>query len=120
MDTPTIDGALTAHDAAAPVELEDILTATMERLVEKGTACEARALEAMSAATRTLCPGAAAALVDWHGTEVARLRAFGIVHGVALGMPEPHRRHLLHQLLHPSSAAVRTGHAPPGALAAVR
>jgi hypothetical protein len=41
-------------------------------------------LEALAAAARTLCPGAAAALVDWEGPEIARLRAFGIVHGALL------------------------------------
>ena len=33
---------------------------------------------------RGLCPGAAAALVDWAGPEIVRLRAFGIVHGALL------------------------------------
>jgi hypothetical protein len=118
MDSRTVDGGVTAQDVAtaheadlapqpvevAPVEIEDVLTRTMERLVVQGTASEAWRLEAMSAATRTLCPGAAAALVDWRGTEVARLRAFGIVHGVVLRMPVAARRHLLADLLHRSGA----------------
>ena len=47
---------------------------------------------------RRVCPGAAAALVDWGGAEIARLRAFGIVHGVVLrhgpdlGLPPDHGR----------------------------
>jgi hypothetical protein len=30
-------------------------------------------------------PGAAAALIDWNGSEVARQRAFGVAHGVVMG-----------------------------------
>jgi hypothetical protein len=41
-------------------------------------------LEELAAIASALSPGAAAALVDWNGAEVARLRAFGIVHGVLL------------------------------------
>jgi hypothetical protein len=64
--------------------LESILDRVAERIVERGTRTEAPTLCAMSAATRHLSPGAAAALVDWDGSEPARLRAFGIVHGVVL------------------------------------
>jgi len=75
------------HPARAPVEsppLEAILDRTAERIVENGTRSEPTTLRAMAAATCHLCPGAAAALVDRDGSEVARLRAFGIVHGVVL------------------------------------
>lgn len=64
--------------------LDSILDRTAERIVESGTRTEATTLCAMSAATRRLCPGAAEALVDWDGSEPARQRAFGIVHGVVL------------------------------------
>jgi hypothetical protein len=68
------------------MELEEILARTAERIVEHGTHTETRVLEAVSAATRDVCPGAAAALVDWDGSEITRLRAFGIVHGAVLGV----------------------------------
>ena len=65
-------------------DLMEILDRTAHRIVDDGTRTRSRTLEAMAAATRDLCPGAAAALVDWGGSEIARLRAFGIVHGVVL------------------------------------
>jgi hypothetical protein len=66
------------------MELECVLGRIAEAIVEHGTLTEARALQAMSDATHELCPGAATALVDWNGSEIARLRAFGVVHGVVL------------------------------------
>ena len=70
------------------------------QVVEHGTLTEARVLQAMSAASREACPGAAAALVDWGGSEIARQRAFGIVHGVVLEVLDtPGRSHLLDQVL---------------------
>jgi hypothetical protein len=75
------------HPARGPVEsqtLEAILDRTAERIVECGTSSQPATLRAMAAATCHLCPGAAAALVDRDGSEVTRLRAFGIVHGVVL------------------------------------
>ena len=67
-----------------PVGLETMLDRTAQRIVEDGTRAESATLRAMSEATGHLSPGAAAALVDWDGSEPARLRAFGIVHGVIL------------------------------------
>ena len=66
------------------MELTEVLDRTADRIVSNGTWEEAWTLQAMGAAARDLCPGAAAALIDWDGTEIARLRAFGIVHGVLL------------------------------------
>jgi hypothetical protein len=66
------------------MELDTMLQRIAERIVEHGTLTEAPVLQAMSALSRQVCPGAAAALVDWNGSETARLRAFGIVHGVVL------------------------------------
>ena len=60
-----------------------------ERIAEHGTVTEARVLRHVSAAARRATPGAAAALVDWNGAEVARLRAFGVVHGVVLADLDP-------------------------------
>ena len=66
------------------MELTEVLDRTADRIVANGTWEEAWTLHAMEAAARDLCPGAAAALIDWGGAEIARLRAFGIVHGVLL------------------------------------
>lgn len=71
-------------DRSRIMELTEILSRTADRIVVEGTHAEARTLHTMAAAARDLCPGAAAALVDWDGSEIARLRAFGIVHGVLL------------------------------------
>jgi hypothetical protein len=50
------------------------------RVASSGTRTERRVLHAMSDVAAPVAPGAAAALVDWGGTEVSRLRAFGVVH----------------------------------------
>jgi hypothetical protein len=71
-------------DRSTTVELRAILDRTADRVAADGTRAESLALRVMEAAARELCPGAAAALIDWKGSEVARLRAFGIVHGVLL------------------------------------
>ena len=68
----------------SPGRLEHILGQTAERIAESGTGPETATLYALAHATGHLAPGATAALVDWAGSEVARQRAFGIVHGVAL------------------------------------
>ena len=66
------------------MELKEILDRIADRVAADGTRSESLALRMMESAARALCPGAAAALIDWNGSEVARLRAFGIVHGVLL------------------------------------
>ena len=68
----------------APAVLDAVLALVAERIAEHGTAAEARVLELMAAAVHRTNPGAAAALVDWKGAEIARLRAFGMVHGVVV------------------------------------
>ena len=68
----------------ASAVLEALLALVAERIAEHGTAAEARVLELVSAAVHRTNPGAAAALVDWNGAEIARLRAFGLVHGVVV------------------------------------
>ncbi len=68
----------------APAVLEALLALVAERVAEHGTAAEARVLELVAAAVLRTNPGAAAALVDWNGAEIARLRAFGLVHGVVV------------------------------------
>src|SRR4051812_20544910 len=74
------------------MELENFLDRMAQSIVDHGTHAQRWALEAMAAVTRDTCPGAAAALVDWNGSEIARLRAFGIVHGVVLTILAPRER----------------------------
>ena len=77
---------ITRHrQPGAAAVLAPLLALVAERVAEHGTAAEARVLEMMSAAVRRTSPGAAAALVDWQGTEIARLRAYGVAHGIVLG-----------------------------------
>lgn len=66
------------------MDLADILDRTAIAVVESGTQSEMPLLTAMAIAAAPASPGAAAALVDWNSSEIARLRAFGIVHGVIL------------------------------------
>jgi hypothetical protein len=81
------------------VELMETLDRTADRIVADGSPSRSRTLQAMADATRDVCPGAAAALVDWNGAEIARLRAFGIVHGVVLRRLSANaQNHLLRQL----------------------
>ena len=85
-------------------ELAELLDRTAHRVVDDGTPSRSQTLQAMAAATRGLCPGAAAALVDWNGSEIARLRAFGIVHGVALrDLPADMQHDLLGQIVRAST-----------------
>ncbi len=72
--------------AAAPpvrppsIEVAEILAAAAHRVAEWGTTSERRLLEAMAEVSAPSAPGAAAALVDWAGSEASRQRAFGLVH----------------------------------------
>ncbi len=78
------DSAHPARPPREPAVLDALLALVAERVAEHGTATEARVLELLSAAVHRTHPGAAAALVDWKGSEVARQRAFGLAHGVVL------------------------------------
>jgi hypothetical protein len=71
-------------------QLDAALGVVALRVSERGTKSQAPILEAMSETANRASPGAAAALVDWNGTEVARLRAFGVVHGVVLDVLDPY------------------------------
>jgi hypothetical protein len=97
-------------------ELHEYLDRSVDRILEDGTRAEARTLQAMAEAARALNPGASAALVDWDGPEVARLRAFGIVHGVLVrDLPADLQAHLLTRLRGGRTdgpAAVRDGAGP--------
>jgi hypothetical protein len=84
MDVRTVDAHVTTQATTAPERLESILDRTAQQVAESGTAEVGMILRLLSETTRHLAPGAAAALVDRDGSEVARQRAFGIVHGVVL------------------------------------
>jgi hypothetical protein len=86
------------------MQLSQYLDRTVERILVDGTRAESRTLVAMAVAGRELRPGATAALIDWEGSEIARLRAFGIVHGVLVrDLPTSAQALLLSQLLaHPA------------------
>jgi hypothetical protein len=87
-------------DTSTITELAEILDRTAHHIVDGGTSTSSRTLHALAAASRDICPGAAAALVDWDGSEIARLRAFGIVHGVVLrDLSADAQLHLLRQLV---------------------
>jgi len=79
--------------AAQPQDVTAALAVWLERIAvriaEHGTATERLALHAVHDVVRWSAPGAAAALVDWDGSEAARLRAFGVLHGVVLGVLGP-------------------------------
>ena len=84
--------------------LATVLAGLAEGIAEHGTATERLALHAVHDATRRSAPGAAAALVDWEGSETARLRAFGVLHGVALRVLGPEDRAWLLDRLRGGSA----------------
>jgi hypothetical protein len=84
--------------------LATVLAGVAERIAEHGTATDRLALHALHDATRWSAPGAAAALVDWDGPETARLRAFGVLHGVALCVLGPEDRAWLLDRLRGGSA----------------
>lgn len=89
------------------MELNELLNRTAVHIVADGTQTESRTLQAMASAAVDLNQGAAAALVDWNGSEIARLRAFGIVHGVLLReLPDSAQEELLTHLLDTSSAVI--------------
>ncbi len=84
--------------AASPRELAELLNSAAQSIVSDGTQSQRPVLEHVSAAAGQASPGAAAALVDWSGSEIARLRAFGIVHGVVLALDTDEQLALLHRI----------------------
>lgn len=69
-----------SNDQVSSGELRVALDDLAYDIAENGTESRRPLLEMLAEATRRVVPGAAAALVDWAGTEVARLRAFSVVH----------------------------------------
>ena len=76
-----------------------LLEEAAHRIADRGTSSERRLLEAMSAVAGPSAPAAAAALVDWDGTEISRLRAFGLVHAHVLNVLGPREHAWLLDLL---------------------
>lgn len=91
------------------VDLSRTLDRVAYDIAERGTVSELWVLDALATAARDLCPGAAAALADWEGSEMARLRAFGIVHGALLRDLTPESRALLLARLRGSSEPALAG-----------
>ena len=86
--------AVAAPERSPSVELAHVLDEAAYRIAEWGTGSERRVMEAMAHIAAPTAPGAAAALVDWNGSEASRLRAFGLLHShllEALG-PRDHAR----------------------------
>lgn len=107
--------------SVSPVDdLELILAGLAERVVEHGTRAEMRALHAVAAAARDQSPGAAQALLDWQGAEVARLRAFGILAGAVLRLNPGDRQQLADDLLGGGPATTITDSDAVPAVEAVR
>ena len=110
-----------AAPSVPPVDdLELILAGLAERVVEHGTRAEMRALHAVAAAARDQSPGAAQALLDWQGAEVARLRAFGILAGAVLRLNPGDRQQLADDLLGGGPATTITDSDAVPAVEAVR
>jgi hypothetical protein len=63
------------------MNLHSQLNRLAQRVAEEGSLAEREALTTLASAVLDLKPGAAAALTDWDGAEVARLRAFAIAQG---------------------------------------
>jgi hypothetical protein len=59
--------------------LKNILDRVADTILSSGTQAARPELAALAAAAADAHPGAAAALADWEGSEVARQRAFAII-----------------------------------------
>ena len=91
-DQPTLTVAPAPRPEDVTRALGVLLDGIAHRIAERGTATERVALLAVHDTARWSAPGASAALVDWEGSETARLRAFGVLHGVVLGDLGPEDR----------------------------
>ena len=66
------------------MELNTIFGLLANRITVQGTTGARDELDALSGSVRALQPGAAAALVDWEGSEIARERAFAVIRHAAV------------------------------------
>ena len=90
----TLTAVASAPQARPSVEVAQILDAAAHQVSAFGTASEPGLRQALAVVAAPMAPGAAAALVDDAGTEISRLRAFGVVHALVveeLG-PDEHAR----------------------------
>jgi hypothetical protein len=90
-------------------ELALMLETAAYRIAELGTSSERRLLHAMAEVAAPSAPGAAAALIDAHGTETSRLRAFGLLHSHLLAALGPSEHALLLELLDSTVGLDRSG-----------
>lgn len=72
------------HTTQPQKNFSQLLDELADRIVEHGTPSESAALTTLADAAHAQSPGAAQALVDWAGSEIARLRAFSVVTRVLL------------------------------------
>ena len=86
--------AMAAPVRSPTVELAHVLDEAAHRIASQRTDAEHRLLGAVAEVAAPSEPGAAAALVDWDGSEASRLRAFGLLHSHLLGAlgPRDHAR----------------------------
>jgi len=75
--TPT---AVETDQHTSSSELRTALDDLAFDVAENGTESRRPTLEMLATVSHRATPGAAAALVHWAGTEIARLRAFATVH----------------------------------------
>lgn len=61
------------------MNIKDILDKIADTIVSHGTSAARTELSALAEAVKDTQPGAAAALADWDGAEIARERAFAVI-----------------------------------------
>ncbi len=71
-------------------------------VADDGTLAHRGAIEALADTIRDAQPAVAIALTDWDGTEVARLRAFGLAHRTMRFELEEDAREAFVQLVRPA------------------
>src|SRR5262245_63141928 len=90
---------ISPEPTSAPPELAHLLEAAARRIAHEGTSAARGLLEAMSKVAEQTAPGTAAALLDRDGTEISRLRAFGLLHSHILNALGPREHAWLLDLL---------------------
>jgi hypothetical protein len=83
------------HADQPAIELHAVLDVVARQIYERGTHSAEASLTVISSAVSGTMPGTAAALIDWEGAEVLRLRAFGVAHGVAIRTLDPNAQRVL-------------------------
>ena len=83
------------HDTNASNRLQTHLDQIAQRLIELGTSAETHRLAEIARAIQDIAPGAAAALVDWNGSEISRLRAFAVACSTVLRLLDADQANLV-------------------------